>query len=145
MFCGFCSNDQEEDNEIVIRSTNINDFNQRVNRNQVGQVMSLVETSCQYSMVYPSKYDFHINQCALNASKFTDPDFPPNETSIGMSIQNRRVIWKRVTEIVKNPVMVQNLIEPADVHQGNVGDCYFLASISSIAEVPSRIHKIFCN
>ena len=101
MFCGFCSNDQEEDNEIVIRSTNINDFNQRVNRNQVGQVMSLVETSCQYSMVYPSKYDFHINQCALNASKFTDPDFPPNETSIGMSIQNRRVIWKRVTEIVK--------------------------------------------
>ena len=54
-------------------------------------------------------------------------------------------MWKRVTEVVKNAVMVENYIEPADVQQGNVGDCYFLASISSIAEVPERIQKIFCN
>jgi hypothetical protein len=28
------------------------------------------------------------------------------------------------------------------VVQGNVGDCYYLAGIASIAEVPSRIEKI---
>lgn len=41
--------------------------------------------------------------------------------------------------------MVQGTIQPADVQQGNVGDCYFLASISSIAENPGRINKIFDN
>ena len=48
-------------------------------------------------------------------------------------------------EVIDDPVMVEGTIEPADIQQGNVGDCYFLASISSIAEKPERIRMIFNN
>jgi hypothetical protein len=52
---------------------------------------------------------------------------------------NRKIVWKRIAEVVEDPVMVEGKIEPSDIQQGNVGDCYFLASISSIAEVPERV------
>ena len=34
-------------------------------------------------------------------------------------------------------------IEPADIAQGAVGDCYFLSCLSVIAEKPDRIRKLF--
>ena len=34
-------------------------------------------------------------------------------------------------------------IEADDIRQGQLGDCYFLSSISAVAEYPSRIKKIF--
>lgn len=36
-------------------------------------------------------------------------------------------------------------ITPADVRQGGLGDCWFLAAASAIAEVPHRMEKIFLN
>lgn len=60
-------------------------------------------------------------------------------------MNHRKIVWRRITDVVKNAVMVENSIDPDDIQQGNVGDCYFLAAISSIAEVPSRIRKIFCD
>jgi calpain-15 len=39
--------------------------------------------------------------------------------------------------------MVEEGIVPADIQQGKIGDCYFLASISALAGVPARIEAIF--
>lgn len=77
--------------------------------------------------------------------KFTDPKFPPSDRSLNFAINNRKIVWKRITEIVPNAKIVEDEIDPSDVQQGNVGDCYFLACISSIAEVPERIKRIFCH
>ena len=32
---------------------------------------------------------------------------------------------------------------PTDIKQGRCGDCYFLASLSALAEYPDRISRIF--
>jgi len=32
---------------------------------------------------------------------------------------------------------------PEDIRQGHCGDCYFLSSLSSVAEFPDRIQDIF--
>lgn len=34
-------------------------------------------------------------------------------------------------------------IEPSDIKQGELGDCYFLSSLSALSEYPERIEKLF--
>lgn len=39
--------------------------------------------------------------------------------------------------------IVVGKIEPNDIKQGLLGDCYFLAGLSALAEVPERIRELF--
>ncbi len=55
------------------------------------------------------------------------------------------MVWKRIGEIIKNPVFIGNTIDPNDILQGKIGDCYFLSAISGIAEKDYRIKSIFPN
>ena len=52
--------------------------------------------------------------------------------------------WKRPEEIYGegNFVLYENP-GPNDIKQGRCGDCYFLASLSALAEYPARIKRIF--
>ena len=62
------------------------------------------------------------------------------------SYQNVKM-WKRPSELVSSHPKLwggQN-VRPDDVKQGSLGDCWFLASASAIAEYPDRIKKIFVN
>ena len=75
-----------------------------------------------------------------------DPVFPPVFASLAKDDRNcddvekfRKIEWKRMTEIFPNPVMYSDGIDPGDVSQGILGDCYFLAVLSSMAEFPDRI------
>lgn len=34
-------------------------------------------------------------------------------------------------------------MEPNDINQGQLGDCYFLAALSSLAEFPDRVQDLF--
>lgn len=97
MFCGFCSNDKEDDTEIVIRGPHSSNLEQRVSRHNRSQVMSIVESSYQYSMVLPSKYDTYLQQCRTSGTQFRDPEFPANDQSVGVEIPRRKIVWKRVT------------------------------------------------
>lgn len=55
------------------------------------------------------------------------------------------MVWKRVGDIIKNPVFISNSIDPGDILQGRVGDCYFLSAIAGLAEKDNRIKAIFPN
>ena len=48
-------------------------------------------------------------------------------------MHNRKIVWKRITEIIEKPEVITGDTNPKDINQGNVGDCYFLATIASIA------------
>ncbi len=94
-------------------------------------------------MIKRSKYKELLEECRKSNTNFVDKTFPANKTSLDFSIPNREIIWKRISEIIPNCTMVENGINPADIQQGNIGDCYFLASISALAEDPQRIGHIF--
>ena len=95
--------------------------------------------------------------------KFTDPFFPPNINSLlskndkgefidkkhGPKMENRikveEITWMRASEIFKNQKysLFEKKIEDAEISQGSLGDCYFLASISSLTQYPKIIYEIF--
>ena len=67
-------------------------------------------------------------------------------------MKNQRVrewetlVWKRPKEVYGEqgiPFTIYESVKPNDIKQGKCGDCYFLSSLSALAEYPERIEKIF--
>ncbi len=51
--------------------------------------------------------------------------------------------WRKITEVMKNPVLFNGKIGPQDIKQGYLGDCYFLAGLAALVERPDRISELF--
>jgi len=87
-----------------------------------------------------------------SGEKFQDSAFPANAQSL---IENwraaepekqwawKKFVWKDIDEIYPQPIKVFNDIQPSDILQGELGDCYFLSTLSAMAEFPQRIQKLF--
>ena len=78
---------------------------------------------------------------------FTDEDFPPNDYSLcgpyGPIPDWESIKWRRASFAIDKPVLVNKKIEPNDIQQGFLGDCYFLAGLAALAERPDRIFNLF--
>ena len=81
-----------------------------------------------------SEYDELIKKYSAT-NKFTDPTFPPGPKSLG-TINNvpPDCQWRRISEILEKPLLFDGRIQPQDVIQGSLGDCYFLSAVSALAE-----------
>ncbi|KAL4453070.1 hypothetical protein ABPG74_015301 [Tetrahymena malaccensis] len=96
--------------------------------------------------------------------QFTDSDFQPipdsiiRDSSFRKYYEWRELSWKRPAQIFghNNFQMFQKmdsmntsriglgkLIAPQDIEQGQLGDCYFLSAVSSLAQEPQRILNLF--
>ena len=62
--------------------------------------------------------------------RFKDPTFPPHPTSLGV---DRPATWMRPEAIVGKGAVLFDQIEPNDVMQGTLGDCWLMASFSAVA------------
>ena len=49
----------------------------------------------------------------------------------------------RASAIYSDPHVFSNGIEPNDIEQGSLGDCYFLAVLSAMAENPEEVKRRF--
>ena len=83
--------------------------------------------------------------------KWIDEDYPPmfgslydqaNDYQRAKPEKFMKLEWKRASEIFSEPVIF-NDINPDDISQGCLGDCYFLAVLSALAEFPERIKALF--
>ena len=95
------------------------------------------------------KSEHHTNTPSANVQAiidkgmpWTDPDFPPNQNSLSPN-GTFKFEWKRVGDIMKNPVVFDKDINADDINQGALGDCYFLCALSALAEFPDRVRAIF--
>jgi hypothetical protein len=75
---------------------------------------------------------------------FIDGEFPPEEASIGKVEDLRvRATWKRIPDVIRDPLFIENRVDPSGIFQGSLGDNYFLSAISALAEKDYRIKNLF--
>lgn len=90
--------------------------------------------------------------CQKNGYLFADKEFPPEQTSLVSPEYQKEyngefdgVAWKRAADFFKGKPydMFSGTIDPSDILQGGLGDCYFLCALASLAENPSLIRRLF--
>ena len=82
-----------------------------------------------------------------DVNSFVDMDFPPQDSSLGSPefAANYQVQWKRPVEFMQGEIKVFDNIEPNDIIQGQLGDCWFLCAVACLAEFPVLIQALFPN
>ncbi|KAM9359202.1 calpain-5-like [Symphorus nematophorus] len=82
-------------------------------------------------------------QCRQNGRLFEDPLFPTSDQSLFYQ-SNRigRVTWKRPKELSSNPHLFVDGISAHDLHQGQLGNCWFVAACSSLASREALWQKV---
>ena len=68
----------------------------------------------------------------------------PSEANGFMTNYERRITWLRgYNQFYNHPFWGSDGITPLDVRQGAIGDCWFMAAASALAEKPKRLEKVF--
>ena len=88
-----------------------------------------------------------------NKTRFVDEDFRYGMECVATEEAVRTkmrdlwlyIKWVGLSRFRPNPDWVSRVdtIDPKDIHQGELGNCYFLATLSSMARKPIRIQKLF--
>jgi hypothetical protein len=81
---------------------------------------------------------------------FVDPWFPPEDCSVYDTSNVKEypldevAVWKRPHEFMHGrPRLFNDNIDPNDIRQGSLGNCWFLAAIASLAENPALVRRLF--
>ena len=84
----------------------------------------------------------------FGVKNFIDPHFPPKNISLYNVLTEKYpfdnvVQWRRPHEFLDNPQLFVDEIDPNDIKQGQLGDCWFLSALSSLAERPAMVRRLF--
>ncbi|XP_014664553.1 PREDICTED: calpain-5-like isoform X2 [Priapulus caudatus] len=80
------------------------------------------------------KYDELKKQAIDSGKLFEDPIFPADDSSLAYSQRYGAVQWKRPKDLCDNPHMFVEGASAGDVTQGSLGNCWFVAASSSLAQ-----------
>jgi hypothetical protein len=86
---------------------------------------------------------------ASGKKTWEDPDFPASDSSLFRSWKRPAYLpassllqWKRPTELVENPEFVTDGVTKFDIHQGLLGDCWFLAPLDALTTKPALFKRV---
>ncbi|GCB78560.1 hypothetical protein scyTo_0020689 [Scyliorhinus torazame] len=71
------------------------------------------------------------NRLYRDQKLFRDRKFPAGEEALG-PLNKPGIEWIRASELFTNPQFFVDSISMTDICQGNLGDCWFLAAMSSL-------------
>ncbi|XP_066988979.1 calpain-5-like isoform X3 [Macrobrachium rosenbergii] len=89
------------------------------------------------------KYSKLRKECINRGEKFSDPKFPPHDSTLFFSKQPPGVVtWKRPHETVDNPRLFVEGVSANDVTQGQLGNCWFVAACATLTGVKELWHRV---
>ncbi|XP_033488141.1 calpain-12 [Epinephelus lanceolatus] len=86
-----------------------------------------------------------LEECLKSGELFDDPTFPPEQKSIGMPEDpdpKKAIKWQRPKDIHDNAVFVEGTTGTTDICQGQLGNCWLLASLSCLTMHPKLFEKV---
>ncbi|XP_016099416.1 calpain-1 catalytic subunit-like isoform X2 [Sinocyclocheilus grahami] len=92
-------------------------------------------------------YNFLQDYCLKTRQRFVDEFFPPDVRSIGEGLLKpdvmAKVEWIRPTVLYPNAAeFIVQTVSRFDYAQGNVGNCWFLASVGALTFQNKLLHKV---
>ena len=91
-----------------------------------------------------------------NGINFVDWEFMPVDTSLFSSMVDTSnfdtvIHWRRPEDFMiidesrglRKPTVFYDTIDPSDIKQGVLGDCWFMSALATIAERPSLVERLF--
>lgn len=95
-----------------------------------------------FTAVAPITWDSNV-PAVVSRDFFYDVDFLPGQQALGMS-KGENVEWIRCHDLFRGEsAVLYDVIEPKDLLQGQVGDCWLIASIAALAEYSAAVEKLF--
>ncbi|XP_017321817.3 calpain-12 isoform X1 [Ictalurus punctatus] len=85
------------------------------------------------------------DECLQSGKLFVDPSFTADQNSIGMPADpdpKMAIKWLRPKEISSNAVFVEGTTGTTDICQGQLGNCWLLASLSCLTMHPTLFEKV---
>lgn len=136
-FLGLFGKDEDDENEDV-DNNNIVDKDDNTEEDDAWDGNTFVTDSKLYGQDFEkirSKY--------LTAGKlFTDKRFPPTKSSLFYSSPAPDIQWMRPHELCEDPQMFVDGIDRFDINQGELGDCWLLAAMSTLAMDKNMLSKV---
>ena len=92
--------------------------------------------------------------CLTQGVPYVDVNFPPQQESLSRPGIDARTVapaaWKRPTDFVPADLahtiaVFCGGIEPDDIDQGQLDDCWLLCAIAALAEFPDKVTDIFAH
>lgn len=109
----YCGNEGEDDNTIIVRGFDEatgNLVRSRASRTDRKSMQEFINQTVHYTKIKASNYDSLLEDCKHSQTNFVDRSFPPNEKSLNFRYGNRKIVWKRILDVVENAVMVEGKI-----------------------------------
>lgn len=104
----------------------------------------------KYIRVNNQDYNKLFLEAITKREPFVDQTFPPSDSSLFLSSQNpptfaKNVEWKRAKDIFRRPQLAAGTLDPRNVKQGSIGNCWFVSAVGVLAAHPVLISKIIPN
>ncbi|XP_074909990.1 calpain-6 isoform X1 [Buteo buteo] len=97
-------------------------------------ILEQKDMSSSVQLFRDQKYHELKGQCIQQRRLFEDPEFPASDESLFyQSAPPRKVEWKRPKDLCEDPRLFVNGISSHDLHQGTLGNCWFVAACSCLA------------
>ena len=86
--------------------------------------------------------------CTKHQRNFLDLTFPPTKASLQREWETgiKDCCWKRPEQYLSDgmePALFVGSVEPEDIDQGSLGDCYLLSALACLSEFEPLVHAVF--